>query len=209
MYLPAHFEERRPDQLQSLMQTHPFATLVTLNGGALNANHLPFEYAPSPGPHGTLRAHIARANPLWRDLAEGVEALVIFQGEHGYVTPSWYPSKADSHKVVPTYNYMVVQARGPLRVVEDRAWLQGFVGRLTDRFEASQAQPWKVADAPPDYIEAMLKAIVGIEIPVTQLVGKWKVSQNRPPADQAGVLAGQRGSGQDALAEALAQRMKT
>lgn len=207
MYLPAHFEERRAPLLQALMQAHPFATLVTLDGGEMNANHLPFDYDPEPAPFGTLRAHVARANPLWQDLQGDAQALVIFQGAHGYVSPSWYPSKAESHKVVPTYNYMVVQARGALQVIEDRQWLRGFVERLTQRFEAPRAQPWAVGDAPPDYIEAMLNAIVGIEIPVEQLVGKWKVSQNRSPADQQGVVDGFHAAGPQALADALAERM--
>ena len=209
MYQPAHFEEKRSEQLQALMHAHPFATLVTLTDGVPYANHLPFEFDPEPAPFGTLRAHVARANPLWQDLQQDAQALVIFQGAHGYVTPSWYASKAETHKVVPTYNYLVVQARGPLQVIEDRLWLRNFVGRLTQRFEAPRAQPWAVDDAPPAYIEAMLNAIIGIEIPLTHCIGKWKVSQNRSRADQQGVVDGFQAAGQDALADALAMRMQS
>ena len=206
MYQPAHFTESRPEVLHALMRAHPFATLVTLDAGGLNANHLPFEYDPEPAPFGTLRAHVARNNPLWRELVQGVEALVIFQGEHGYITPSWYPGKAENGKVVPTYNYMVVHAKGALQVMDDPLWLRAFLGRLTDRFEAPRAQPWAVEDAPADYVEAMLKAIIGIEIPVASLIGKWKVSQNRSADDRAGVVAGLEQDGQHALADALKLR---
>ena len=203
MYLPAHFEEQRAEILAALMHDHPFATLITLNGGRLNANHLPFEYDPAPAPFGTLRAHVARANPVWQDLAEGVPSLVVFQGEHAYITPSWYPSKDESGKVVPTYNYMVVHAEGPLQVIEDAHWLRALVGRLTTRFEAPRAQPWAVEDAPEDYVESMLRAIVGIEIPVTSLQGKWKLSQNRTAQDMAGVASGLQQVGEATLAAAM------
>jgi transcriptional regulator len=207
MYLPAHFEETRAELLHALMRAHPFATLVTLADGALYADHLPFEFDPALAPFGTLRCHVARSNPVWRSLEQGVQPLVVFQGEHAYITPSWYPSKADTHKVVPTYNYMVVHAQGDARVVEDADWLRDLVTRLTQRFEAPREQPWAVADAPSDYIDTMLKAIVGIEIPLTRLSGKWKNSQNRSAADQAGVLRGLQAGGAQALAEALAQRL--
>jgi transcriptional regulator len=209
MYLPAHFSETRLEVLQPFMQVNAFATLVTLNAGALNANHLPFEYHAEPGPFGILRAHVARNNPVLKDLAEGVDALVIFQGEHGYVSPSLYPSKAETHKVVPTYNYMVAHATGPLRIVDDASWLRDFVTRLTDRFEAPRTAPWAVADAPADYIDTMLKAIVGIEIPLVTLVGKWKVSENRAGADKDGVISGMQAEGKAGWAEALLQRHGT
>lgn len=207
MYRVAAFSEDRVTVMHALIRAHPLATLVTFAGGVLEANHIPMLIDPAPTPHGTLRGHVARANPLWRERHEGSEALAVFQGPQAYVTPSWYPSKRDTGKVVPTWNYAVVHARGPLVVRDDRAWLRDLVSRLTDLQEAGLPQPWGIADAPADYIERMLEAIVGIEIPVVQLQGKWKVSQNRPEADRAGVIDGlvRRGDAQAlAMAELVA-----
>jgi len=148
---------------------------------------------PAGGP-GILRAHVARANPLWRETRPDAQTLVVFQGAQAYISPSWYPAKAEHGKVVPTWNYVTVQARGTLRAIDDAAWLRAFVTRLTQRHEAAQAKPWAVTDAPPEYIDSMLRAIVGIEIVLTSLVGKWKVSQNRPVVDRTGVVRGLRGS---------------
>lgn len=192
MYVPSHFEETRSDVLHQLIRDHPLGVLVTLGSAGLDANHLPFEFDAEPVPLGTLRAHVARGNPVWRDFSQAVESLVVFQGPAAYISPSWYQTKRETGKVVPTYNYIVVHAHGPLRVVEDPGWLRGLVKRLTNRFEAARAEPWKVTDAPDDFIEKQLRAIVGLEIPVTRLVGKWKVSQNRPPADRDGVVKGLR-----------------
>ncbi|HLQ27424.1 MAG TPA: FMN-binding negative transcriptional regulator [Acidiferrobacterales bacterium] len=192
MYVPSYFEETRVEVLHQLIREHSLAVLVTLGSEGLNANHIPFEIDPEPAPFGTLRGHVARANPVWRDSSKEVEPLVIFQGPQAYITPSWYQTKKETGKVVPTYNYVVVHAYGPLRVVEDRAWLRGLVERLTNRYEAARPVPWKVTDAPGDFIEKMLGAIVGMEIPITKLVGKWKVSQNRPSADRDGVVKGLR-----------------
>ena len=192
MYVPAHFAETRTEVLHQLICTRPLAALVTLGPEGLNANHMPFEIEPDPVPFGTLRGHVARGNPVWHDFSKDLEALLIFQGPKAYISPSWYPTKQETGKVVPTYNYMVVHAYGPLRIIEDRAWLRGLVDRLTNRFEAAGPQSWKITDAPRDYIETMLGAIVGIEIPVTRLVGKWKTSQNRPAVDRAGVVKGLR-----------------
>jgi transcriptional regulator len=139
-----------------------------------------------------LRAHVARANPVWREFSPEVEPLVVFQGPQIYITPSWYQTKAETGKVVPTFNYIVVHAYGAMRAIEDRTWLRDFVGKLTDRFESPRAQPWAVTDAPEDFIEAHVGAIVGIEIRLTRLAGKWKVSQNRPAADRTGVVSGLR-----------------
>jgi transcriptional regulator len=194
MYVPAHFEETRPDVLGRLIHDHPLAALVTLGRDGLSANHIPLELDPGPAPLGTLRGHVARANPVWRDFSRDVEALAIFQGPQAYISPAWYETKRETGKVVPTYNYIVVHAYGPLRIVEDRAWLRALVERLTTRFEAgrheaSQPEPWKVTDAPAEYIEQMLGAIIGVEIPLTRLVGKWKVSQNRPAVDRDGVVS--------------------
>jgi len=187
MYLPVHFEEKRVEVLHGLVRSHPLGLLVTHGQAGLQANNIPFLIDPGPGPLGTLRAHVARANPVWR---EGGEALVVFQGPQAYVSPGWYASKAEHGKVVPTWNYVTVQARGTLRAVDDAAWLHALVTRLTGVHEAPQARPWAVADAPPVYIDTMLRAIVGIEIELVALAGKWKVSQNRSAADRAGVVTG-------------------
>jgi transcriptional regulator len=202
MYLPKHFEESRPEALHELIRAHPLGMLVTLNDAGLQANSVPFilDADPAGGP-GILRAHVARANPLWRETRSDVEALVVFQGPQAYISPGWYPSKAEHGKVVPTWNYVTVQARGTLRAIEDADWLRAFVTRLTTRHEAVQARPWAVTDAPADYIDTMLRAIVGIEIPLTALTGKWKVSQNRPAADRAGVVAGLNAMGQPEAAK--------
>ena len=209
MYLPAHFEEKRTDVLHALIRSHPLSTLVTLNtAGELQANPIPFLVEAGPNAHGTLRGHVARANPLWRETRGDVDALVVFQGAQSYISPGWYPSKAEHGKVVPTWNYIVVQARGRLRPIDDAVWLRALVARLTDRFEAPQARPWGIGDAPADYIETMLRAIVGIEIEIGALVGKWKVSQNRSAADRAGVVAGLAalpGDAPAAMAAAVAQ----
>jgi transcriptional regulator len=207
MYLPKHFEETRVDVLHGLIRAHPLAALVTLTAGGLDANHIPFEIDPDPAPFGTLRGHVARANSMWRDFSPGVDALVIFQGPGTYVSPSWYPSKQDGGKVVPTWNYAVVHAYGPLRVIDDARWLRGFVEQLTNRHEASLAAPWKVTDAPADYIEKMVTAIVGIEVPVARLAGKWKVSQNRPAHDRDGVVEGLRQQGTE-VSRAMAELVR-
>jgi transcriptional regulator len=190
VYIPAHFEETRLDVLHDLVRNHPLATLVTLDQEGLNANHIPMELDLEPMPLGTLRGHVSRANPVWRNFSSDVGALLIFQGPEIYITPSWYQTKQESGKVVPTWNYAVVHAYGPLRIVEDLIWLRALVERLTNRNEAPRPEPWEVADAPHDYIEGQLRGIVGIEVPITRLIGKWKVSQNRPEADRKGVARG-------------------
>jgi transcriptional regulator len=191
MYLPKHFEQPDHDAMARLLAAHPLATLAWNSADGPTAEHLPlmWERGAGDGPLGTLRGHVARANPVWREAA-GAPVLAAFQGPQAYITPSWYPSKAASAKVVPTWNYAVVHAHGTLRVTEDAAWLRALVGRLTDVHEASRAHRWQVDDAPADYIEQMLRAIVGIEIELVSLQGKWKVSQNRSAADRAGVAAG-------------------
>ena len=191
MYLPRHFEESRIEVLHDFLRHQPFGLLVTRGPEGLAANPLPFLLdADGAAGLGTLRGHVARANPVWREAAFDNSALVVFQGPHGYVSPAWYPSKAEHGKVVPTWNYVMVQARGTLRAVDDKAWLRAFVTRLTDHHEGGRATPWAVTDAPADFIEATLGAIVGIEIALSSLVGKWKVSQNRSAADRAGVVDG-------------------
>jgi transcriptional regulator len=200
MYVPAHFEEPRVEVLHALIRAHPLGALVVPTAAGLVANHVPFEIVPDPAPFGTLRAHIARANPLWRDASPDVEALVIFQGPDTYVSPAWYPTKAETAKVVPTWNYAVAHAHGPVRFIDDRAWLRAFVEGLTNHHEAGRPEPWKVADAPADFVDALLGAIVGLEISITRLVGKWKVSQNRPPNDREGVAEALQREGSDTAA---------
>ena len=188
MYVPSHFAESRVEVLHQLIRARPLATLVTLNADGLNANHIPFEIDPEPLPLGTLRGHVARANPVWRAFSREVEALVIFRGPQAYISPSWYASKTESGEVVPTYNYIVAHGYGEMKIVDDREWLRGLVTRLTNRFEAGGDAPWQVTDAPPAFIDKQLGAIVGIEIALTKLIGKWKVSQNRPAKDRDGVV---------------------
>lgn len=190
MYVPAHFAQQDRAALHGLMRERPLATLVVTTAAGPTADLLPLEFDAADGPHGTLRGHVARANPLWRDALPGHPVLALFHGPQAYVTPSWYAEKPVHGRVVPTWNYTVVQASGPLRVVHDAPWLRELVGRLTDHHEAPRAEPWAVSDAPEDYVTALLRAIVGIEIPLTALVGKWKLSQNRSEADRAGVIAG-------------------
>lgn len=204
MYSPSQFEETSIETLHALIGAYPLGTLITLGKSGLDANHIPFEVHPDPAPFGTLRAHVARANPVWQDFSTDVDALVVFQGPSAYITPSWYAAKRETGKVVPTYNYAVVHAYGSLRAIEDRVWLRALVGRLTARFEASRAQPWHVTDAPVDFVNNLLGAIVGLEIPVARLVGKWKMSQNRPASDHAGIVGGLRET-DDANAGAVAR----
>lgn len=192
MYLPKYFEESRTDVLHAMMRRRPLATLVTLGETGLLANHIPIETLDEPAPHGMLRGHIARANPLWREYREGSPALAIFQGPQSYISPSFYPSKKQTGEVVPTWDYAVVHAHGSLRFVQDAAWLHALVVRLTDAHEASRQAPWKVADAPSPYIDKMLSQIVGFEFSIARLTGKWKLSQNHATANRQGVVAGLR-----------------
>lgn len=209
MYIPSQFDEKRPEALHGLVREHPLGTLVTLGASGLNANHIPFELDAGADGQGVLRAHIARANPLWQEFASEVEALVVFQGAQTYISPGWYPTKQEDGRAVPTYNYMVVHAYGPLKVIDDAQWIRAQLERLSGRHEAGQAHPWKIADAPRDYIDKLLRAIVGIEIPITRLMGKWKVSQNQPAVNREGVERGLREQGGDAaiaMADAVAAR---
>lgn len=189
MYLPAHFAPPDATAMHELVRCHPLATLVTRDDDGFTADHLPLELDLKTGPHGTLRGHVARANPLWAR-ADGQTVLVVFQGPDHYVSPSWYPSKSEHHKVVPTWNYQVVHAHGRLRAIDDADWLRALVARLTDQHEAPLPTPWSVDDAPADFVAQMLKAIVGVEIELTKLEGKFKWSQNRSAADRAGVQDG-------------------
>jgi len=190
MYLPADFEEQRPEVLHAALRDHPLGLPITQDADhALDVNPLPFLLDAAHGPHGRLRGHVARANPVWRKASTQDRTLVVFQGPQVYVSPGWYPSKAETGKAVPTWNYVTVLARGRLRVIDDKAWLRTLVGELTAHHEAAQTTPWSMDDAPPEYIDAMLSAIVGIEIEIDSLQGKWKVSQNRAASDREGVAA--------------------
>ncbi|RZM03181.1 MAG: FMN-binding negative transcriptional regulator [Variovorax sp.] len=203
MYIPPHFLEDRPAELQRVIRAHPLGVLVTHDAdGALDADHLPFEFDPGAGAgagtHGVLSAHVARANPLWRRCPTGTPVMVVFRAAEAYVSPGWYPSKHETHRQVPTWNYEVVHAHGVLTVRDDERFVRGLVARLTRRHEAGEPVPWRMGDAAPAFIDGMLRAIVGIEIAVTSLVGKAKLSQNREPRDRegaAGVLAA-RGQGE-------------
>lgn len=191
MYNPKHFEERDIGVIHALIKAHPLSTWVTLADGALVANHIPFLVDPSRGEFGTLVGHVARANPVWKSFSRDVPSILVFQGPEGYISPSFYASKREHGKVVPTWNYAVVHAYGTPRVIDDPAWLRGHVTAMTD-LQESRHPPgeWKVSDAPSDFIDGMVKMIVGIEIPVARVEGKWKMSQNRATADRAGTVAG-------------------
>jgi transcriptional regulator len=195
MYIPPDFAEERVPVLHGLIRAHPLAALVTLTADGLVANHIPMLIGSADGSLGTLVGHVSRANPVWQAIRPDVEALAIFQGREHYITPAWYPTKQATGKVVPTWNYAVVHARGPLSVIHDRAWLRALVERLTDTHEAGRPDPWHVTDAPGDFIERQLGGIVGLELVITRLEGKWKVSQNRSAEDRAGVTRGLRAAG--------------
>ena len=205
MYLPSHFAVTEPEALHELMRAHPLGALITCGELGLDANHLPFEFDAGEGEHGILRAHVARNNPLWQEVKEGDEVLVIFKAVDGYVSPSWYPSKQAHHQQVPTWNYAVVHAHGRIRVRDDARFVRRLLASLTRVHEAAEPAPWKMADAPRDYIEAMVQAVVGIEIEVSQLVGKFKLSQNKEEGDRQGAVDALQAKGQTALAAAMQQ----
>ncbi len=203
MYLPEHFAETDAAALQRLIADHPLGMLVTHGSDGLDADHLPFEFDPAAGACGVLSAHIARANPLWQRCPSGTSVLVVFRGADGYVSPSWYPSKHETHRQVPTWNYSVVHVHGTLTVRDDERFVRGLVARLTRRHEAGEPVPWKMGDSAPDYIDSMLRNIVGIEVAVTRLVGKAKLSQNKDARDRLGAAEALQARGHDALAQAM------
>lgn len=206
MYQPPAFVEDRLEVLHQLVRRAALGHLVTVGTEGIVANPLPLLLDADRGPLGTLVGHLARANPQWQDVAPGSEALVIFAGPDAYVSPSAYPSKADGRRVVPTWDYVVVHARGPLVVHDDPTWVEGLVRRLTDHHEAARPDPWSVDDAPRRFVDGMLGAIVGIEVPLTRLEGKRKLSQNRPEGDVAGVVAAFDAAGSRERAVAAAMR---
>ena len=195
MHIPKQFEEVRVNVMYELIRAYPLATLVTHSSIGLNANHIPLHLSESPSPYGALRGHIARANPLLGEIADGIETLAIFHGPDSYITPSWYATKKETGKVVPTWNYAVVHAYGFLRVVDNASWLRAQLEALTDHNEAFFPEPWAVSDAPPEYVEKIMAAIVGVEMVITKLLGKWKASQNQSTQNQMGVVSGLKESG--------------
>lgn len=195
MYIPKQFEEPRIEVMHELARAYPLATLVTHSSAGLNANHIPLHLSESPAPYGALQGHIARANPLVGEIAGGIEALAVFHGPDSYISPSWYATKKETEKVVPTWNYAVVHAYGVLRIVDSAPWLRAQLDALTGHNEASFPEPWAISDAPVDYIERIMAAIVGIEIVITKMFGKWKVSQNQPAQNQVSVISGLKASG--------------
>ena len=206
MYLPAAFRQDDLAELHRQIAASRLATLVSHGPQGLTASHLPLLLEPGEGESGTLYGHFARANPHCAELAAGGEALAIFQGPEAYVSPSWYPGKAAHGKAVPTWNYVAVHAYGPVELFDEPERLRRLLGRLSDRHEAGRAQPWSLDEAPRDYIDGLLRAIVGFALPIRRLEGKWKLSQNRPAADRDGVRAGLAGSGAPRNRE-LAARM--
>ena len=190
MYIPSSNAEHRPDVMLDFIEAHPLGALVTAGGEGLFATHLPLVVDRTRGAHGVLEGHVARANPHHRLPHAAGEALVIFQGPDAYVTPAWYAAKAEHGRVVPTWNYVAVHAYGTLRFVEDRDFLRRHLEQLTARHEAGREHPWAVTDAPADYVAGLERAIVGVELTITRLEGKWKMSQNRPAADIDGVVRG-------------------
>lgn len=207
MYQPIHFVETDLATLPALIRAHPLGLLISADADDLQANPIPFLIDANAGPHGTLRAHVARANPQWQHLQSGAKALVVFQGSDAYVTPSWYETKKEHGKVVPTWNYVCVQVRGTVKIMDDPAWLHSQLTALTAQHEDGRPDGWSIDDAPAPYIEMQKRAIVGIEIEITEIAGKWKVSQNRSMPDRAGVAAGLSQDGNTTMAALVAKKV--
>ena len=203
MYMPQHFAETRPEVIHRIIREHPLGMLVTQGPDGLDADHIPFEYEPAEGTHGVLLAHVARANPLWQRCPTGSSVMVVFRGAQAYISPSWYPSKQETHRHVPTWNYEVVHAHGRIRVRDDEKFVRGVVARLTRTHEAGEPQPWKMTDAPDDYIAEQLGHIVGIEVELTRVEGKRKLSQNRDQRDFESTVSALEERGRKELALAM------
>lgn len=203
MYIPAHFAESRPEEMHRIMRDHPLGALVTHGSAGLDADHIPFEFDAQAGPQGTLIAHVARSSTLWRRCPSGTPVMVIFRGAEGYISPNWYPSKHESHRQVPTWNYQVVHAHGTITVHDDQRFVRRVVAQLTRRHESQEPRPWKMGDSAPEYINSMLRNIVGIEIAVTSLVSKVKLSQNRELRDRLGAADSLDTRNQGNLAQAM------
>jgi transcriptional regulator len=205
MYIPAHFAETRTEELHRIMREYPLGMLVTHGADGLDADHIPMELDASVGPHGTLVGHVARANTLWQRCLTGTPVMVVFRGADAYISPSWYPSKHETHRQVPTWNYQVVHAHGTITVHDDERFVRGVVARLTRNHEANEPKPWKMGDSAPAFIDEMLGKIVGFEITITSLVGKVKLSQNREERDRLGAAQTLDARGEGALAQAMRQ----
>lgn len=203
MYLPPHFAESRPEILHRIIREHPLGMLVTQGPGELDANHIPFEFDADKGPHGTLLAHVARANDIWQRCPSGTPVMVVFRGAEAYISPNWYPSKHEAHRQVPTWNYEVVHAHGTLLIHDDERFVRGIVARLTRRHEAGEPRPWKMSDSTPEYIDEMLQKIVGIEVALTSLAGKSKLGQNKELRDRLGAVEQLEARGHGELARAM------
>lgn len=184
MYIPAHFAETRSEELRRIIREYPLGVLVTHGDDGLDADHIPMELDAEAGPHGTLIGHVARANTIWQRCPTGTQVMVVFRGTDAYISPNWYPSKHETHRQVPTWNYEVVHAHGTLTVHDDERFARRVVARLTRRHEATEPKPWKMGDSEPEVINEMLQKIVGFEIAITSLVGKVKLSQNRETRDR-------------------------
>jgi transcriptional regulator len=204
MYVPEHFAEHRIEELQRIMCAFPLGTLITHTSKGLDANHIPFELDAARGACGTLQGHVARANPLWTEVPNGAEVMVIFRGHHGYISPSWYPSKHETHRHVPTWNYEVVHAHGTLRIIDDEKFVTRVVAHLTRTHEAAELEPWRMSDTDRAYLQQALSKIVGIEVEISRLEGKRKLSQNRDARDREGAMQALRDRGQTELASAMA-----
>jgi transcriptional regulator len=205
MYLPRHFEEKRVEELHRVITEHALGVLVFNGPNGLDANHLPFELNPGTGAHGLLTAHVARANPLWQEAKDGDEVLVIFRSADAYVSPNWYPSKHESHRQVPTWNYQTVHVHGRIRIRDDERFVRGVVARLTRANEARTGsdRPWKMTDSSKEYIDQMLTAIVGIEIEIARMIGKWKLSQNKEERDRLNAAEELRKRGEQLISRAM------
>jgi len=207
MYLPNAFEESRAEMLHAFLRAHPLAAIVMHADGELCADHIPLILQPHPAPNGRLLGHVARANPLWRRAGDGAACLAVFRGVDRYISPNAYATKAQTGKVVPTWNYEAVHVNGTIRAIDDRAWLRDFLETLTHEHECTQPRPWRIDDAPADYIEAMLGAVVGIEITVQRVTGKAKLSQNQPAENRRSLIAALRSAG-DASSVAMADAIE-
>jgi transcriptional regulator len=203
MYIPAHFLETRPGALHRVIHEHPLGMLVTHENAVLDADHIPFEFDAGAGEHGALIAHVARANTLWQRCPTGTPVMVVFRGAEAYISPNWYPSKHETHRQVPTWNYEVVHAHGTITVHDDERFVRRVVAQLTRRHEATEPKPWKMGDSEPELIKQMLRNIVGIEIAITSLVGKGKLSQNREMRDRLSAADTLDERGHNAMAQAM------
>lgn len=203
MYTPPHFEQTQNGYFQRIMQTHPLGVLVTGGPDGLDADHIPFEFDAAAGPLGMLSAHVARANPVWQRCPTGTDVMVIFRGAQAYISPNWYPSKQEFHRQVPTWNYEVVHVHGTITILDDERFVRGLVARLTRHHEAAEPSPWKMGDSAPDFIDDMLGKVVGLQIAITSLKGKAKLSQNKETRDQLGAAQTLSSRGHEELAQAM------